>query len=565
EVCEYCLECTRATGCPGLTVEETDFGPKIVTDLSTCVSDGACTKGKVCPSFEKIVIRRKNPPARKGFFRDPATLPLPSSPAQFEETYYITTFAVGGMGSGVVSAILVRAGMKEGYRVLFADKKGLAIRNGGVYGYVIYSKNQEQVLAPVVPYGKANLILGVDLLETTRGLDPRMHMMVTNPARTAAVVNRHKTETVPSLMGRESFNPETLESKIKERTRKENYFSVDFSELSQKLLGSKLYANLLIVGAAFQSGGLPLSLESLVSAIRETVSKEDLEDNIKALHLGREIVMEPQKFISLIEKKKLSYHQIIDLKSKILSRRIFLGKKISLQYRQMVEHAVRWMHMDEGTNQKIALRVYELIQYQNADLAEQYLSLLWEVYRKDRSDHTATKAAMENLFKVLLIKDEVYVAHLLTSSEKFERDRERYGIQPENGDSVSYVHFNRPQVSFFGLDLELDMDTRNWMLTIVKHGKFLRKLLPEWHRREKEFRDWYVDLVRKFNYFESEVAYRTYVEILKSPELVSGYREIRYPKMEEARKKVEQLLARIEPLTGQVKEQAGSDFETHLP
>ncbi|MBI4217954.1 MAG: indolepyruvate ferredoxin oxidoreductase subunit alpha, partial [Elusimicrobia bacterium] len=47
EVCEYCLECTRATGCPGLTVEETDFGPKIVTDLSTCVSDGACTKGKV--------------------------------------------------------------------------------------------------------------------------------------------------------------------------------------------------------------------------------------------------------------------------------------------------------------------------------------------------------------------------------------------------------------------------------------------------------------------------------------------------------------------------------------
>ena len=37
EVCEYCLECTQATGCSGLTVEETLHGPKVATDLSLCV------------------------------------------------------------------------------------------------------------------------------------------------------------------------------------------------------------------------------------------------------------------------------------------------------------------------------------------------------------------------------------------------------------------------------------------------------------------------------------------------------------------------------------------------
>src|SRR5437667_7529971 len=45
---------------------------------------------------------------------------------------------VGGMGIGVVGAILVRAGHKEAYRVVFQDKKGLAIRNGGVYSQMTF-------------------------------------------------------------------------------------------------------------------------------------------------------------------------------------------------------------------------------------------------------------------------------------------------------------------------------------------------------------------------------------------------------------------------------------------
>ena len=54
EVCEFCLECTNVTGCPGLTIEETLYGPKMVTDLTHCVSDGACAKVKACPSFEEV-------------------------------------------------------------------------------------------------------------------------------------------------------------------------------------------------------------------------------------------------------------------------------------------------------------------------------------------------------------------------------------------------------------------------------------------------------------------------------------------------------------------------------
>ncbi len=42
EVCEYCLECTNQTGCPGLKVVDTDYGKKVQTDFTACVNDGAC-------------------------------------------------------------------------------------------------------------------------------------------------------------------------------------------------------------------------------------------------------------------------------------------------------------------------------------------------------------------------------------------------------------------------------------------------------------------------------------------------------------------------------------------
>ena len=158
---------------------------------------------------------------------------------------------------------------------------------------------------------------------------------------------------------------------------------------------------------------------------------------------------------------------------------------------------------------------------------------------------------IENLFKVMAIKDEIYVSHLLTSQEKIERDKLRYRVDESNGDEIHYTHFNRPHFSLLGLELEFDFHTKNWMLNIMKYCKFLRRLLPLWHAREKAFRNWYIDLVRGFNYFLDTEVYMKYVQILKIPETVSGYREIRYPKMEEARKKVFNLLSDIEFLKKQ--------------
>jgi indolepyruvate ferredoxin oxidoreductase len=87
------------------------------------------------------------------------------------------------------------------------------------------------------------------------------------------------------------------------------------------------------------------------------------------------------------------------------------------------------------------------------------------------------------------------------------------------------------------------MRTRPWMLRLMRRGKFLRRLLPAWHAKEKEFRDWYFDLADQFAAPRDPEAYATWLKILRLPEEATGYREVRYPRMAQARERAEELLA----------------------
>lgn len=543
DVCEYCLECTKATGCPGLTVEETPYGKKIVTDLSTCVSDGACTRVKVCPSFEKVVIRRNSPPVSTQ--RKVHEVPGVQEPS-FADIWYAYTAGVGGMGAGVVTAILVRAGFKQGYHVLFLDKKGLAIRNGGVYGHVAFCKTAHNI-SPVVPYGQADLLLGIDLLEAARGLDPQLNLRVMSSLRTHAVVNTQKTPTVLSLLGRDDFDAAQLLNAIRQRCRPDQTFGADFSAESEKAFGSKLYANVMLLGVAHQLGHIPVSLDNMIWSISETVPRHDLQENLGAFHYGRWMVHERTKTQNVGRKKSL-VAAVVEEKMRNLSTLYpITGRWLSRRYKQIVEDTHRWMSLDDATHAELARRIYDLICFEDVTCAKTYVRRVWQTYKRDRSDmnFSATRAVIHNLFKVTAIKDEIFVAHLLTSPEKRARDMERYRIDPAQGDTIQYVHFNRPQFTIFGRDIEFDLDTKDWQLTLMKRLKILRKILPGWHRKEKAFRDWYMNLVDDFNYFKDEKNYETFVGLLELPEQVRGYRDVRYPKMEEAYRTSQQRLKEI--------------------
>ena len=90
--------------------------------------------------------------------------------------------------------------------------------------------------------------------------------------------------------------------------------------------------------------------------------------------------------------------------------------------------------------------------------------------------------------------------------------------------------------------------TVSYVYRFIRHliQKLLRKLLPGWHAREKAFRGWYIQLVKRFQY-QDQASYQAYVQAFEVPEEVRGYREVRYPKMELAMSKAEAILKNHQP------------------
>ncbi|MCY3740421.1 MAG: 2-oxoacid:acceptor oxidoreductase family protein [Candidatus Poribacteria bacterium] len=550
EVCEFCRECTTATGCPGLKVVDTDYGDKIAIDQSNCVSDGACARIKyACPAFEEVIVTRKRPPQAQmmaSAYRDLLSddpLP-PPPPLTFERSWNTYAAGVGGMGIGTISKVLVVAGYFQGYDVTFCDRKGLAIRNGGVYTHIAYTQPSVHA-SPMIPYGKADLLLGLDILEAVRGITPRSLFRVASPDRTVAVVNTAKTETITTLIGKDDFDPDALEETLQTHTKSEAYFGIDLFTASEQLFGNKLYANMMLLGTAFQRRLIPLELEPLQLALKQMVPHADLETNMKAFNVGRRLALDSQQLVDEAPRES-NYAEMLSEKRQILESKRG-GKRLAQRYATLVESAVETMDVgSDNIHRLLALYTYDLVQFEGINYARMYIEKVKQVCASDSESYSyrATKAAIRYLHKVMLIKDEVYVAHLLTSKEKLERDKALYKVDTKNGDRIKYVHLNRPHFTVMGFDFETDIDTHNWQLNLMKRMKFLRRLLPEWHAKEKAFREWYISrVIDTFAPTDAET-YDKHLRALESVEEVRGYREIRYPKMEAAKQTVEELLGR---------------------
>ncbi len=615
EVCEGCLECTKQTACPGLTLVDTDYGRKVDTDLTWCVNDGACERVratndigidiKPCPSFEQVTIIRQK--RRRYLLPHLALDKLPESTPVHKmdkpgDAWRVHMAGVGGMGIGVVGAILVRAGHKQGYRIIFADKKGLAIRNGGVYSQITFvkddaeqkvevrSEKREEPLSVVrgplsvgpgegllatdngqrttgnsqltidhgrlttgqsastqhypttgtIPYGRADLLLAIDVLEGVRAIDPREQFRVATKDRTCAVVNLHKQPTILTLLGESDFDPDKLKDEIFANCREDHSYAKNISKLCEERLGSKQYVNIMILGVAYQLGLIPVSAHAIAWAIKDTI-RRDHRKNLKAFNIGRKLALEPRALPNRPE--PLTWEHLVTNKTRILRKKRLFGRRRANRFEQLVHGTIRAMKDLPGQlKYDLALRLYDLMQYQDHKLARRYADLIRAVYKRDSAARkfAATSAAVFSLAKVMLIKDEVYVSYLLTRYEKKQRDITKYGVDTSNGDRIKYRHHTKPEIGIGKWKIRLNITTTDWQLKLVSKMKWLRRL-PGMHTKEKAFRDWYIALLDRVR-LDGDPAYAQAIQALRAPEEATGYREIRYPKQDQIVKEVEALL-----------------------
>jgi indolepyruvate ferredoxin oxidoreductase len=437
-VCEGCGDCSTKSNCLSVLPYETEFGEKRRIHDSSCNRDYTCLEGD-CPSFVTITpARRRRRAARRALTRVRSSLPdgeLPTPPvAHVAGQYAIYFTGVGGTGVVTANRILATAAEAAGFWVDGLDQTGLSQKAGAVVSHLHLARDRRALAAAAVGSRGADLYLSGDILQAAGA----GHLAKVDPGRTIAVVDREITPTARMLQADLApTDVQILERAIEDRLGRDRVVFVDSTRIAETILGNHLLANVVVLGAAFQLGGLPVSLTDIERAVARQGTSAAA--NREAFTWGRWAVHEPHAVAA----------KLLDAAG---SNDIF---DPSASARQTATELTAARDLPDALRDVIVRRTAQVIDYQNESLAQRFLALVARAaaYDDDDRDWALTRAVAESWFKLLTYKDEYEVARLHLKAD-YGRIAHDLGI--DGGYSVTY-HLHPPVLRRLGLAKKLPL------------------------------------------------------------------------------------------------------------
>ena len=361
-VCEGCGDCGAKSNCVSILPLETPLGRKRQIDQSSCNKDFSCLEG-FCPAFVTLEGAQIKKTQAKGL--DLPDLPEPALPT-ISGTHNIVITGVGGTGVVTVGALLSMAAHLEGTGAGVMEMAGLAQKGGAVHIHCRLAEKPSDISAIRVAVGEADALIGGDLVVSaaakTLGLMAR--------GRTGAVCNSHEIITGAFTHDTEfSLPTDAMTLGLRARLGDDALHVLDASALATKLLGDAIYANVLMLGAAWQAGLIPLSGQAIRRAVE--LNGAAVKGNLAAFEIGRWAISH--------------------------------SKEAARAVRQEV------VPTPLGLDEQIALHFEHLEKYQDRALADRYET---RVRAAEKIDKGFALALAKGYHKLLSYKDEYEVARL---------------------------------------------------------------------------------------------------------------------------------------------------------
>lgn len=535
DVCENCGHCAEVSNCMSLQKVPTEFGAKTSIHQSSCNQDQSCIGGE-CPSFVTVKMD-----AGKGV-RKPAMpeidddFPAPAMPA-IDRPYHIYVPGVGGTGVITINAILAQAANLDGNHVLSFDQTGAAQKWGPVLSSLIVCASDEEMTANNVGLGRADLYLALDLLGAADG----KNLMRCRPDRTVAVINSAvlpNAEMIRNVHLKISESP--MVDAILELADRNSSLVLDARTLAEGLFGDYMLTNMVVVGAAYQSGLLPISAASVEAAIR--LNKVQVEGNIAAFRAGRLYVHDRAKIEEMARKP---YRTFAD-RTVELDRRPSPGRS-SARDNLLAQIG----EVDPELRRLLDIRIADLIDYQGRAYARRYADLVAEAAEKERGVAGAagevTAAVARNLHKLMAYKDEYEVARLLTQATF--RDRALASFDPG---AKLYFNLQPPLLRSFGMKKKIALGA--WFAPVLKllaKMRFVRGTpfdifgYAPTRREERRLIGWYVSLMTRALAKMEAGNLGLVREIAELPDDIRGYEAIKLKSVEKVRDRADTLMSAL--------------------
>ena len=388
-VCEGCGDCSIESNCLSVVPKETPFGRKRQIDQNSCNKDYSCLNG-FCPSFVTVegdVARQQSEVIETGKLEAlVGTLPAPRIP-DIDSCYDLLVTGVGGTGVITVGALITMAAHLEGKGASELDFMGFAQKFGPVLSYLRIAEEPANINQVRIEPARADALIGCDLVVSS---SPKASITYQRD-HTRALLNTAEMLTGDFIRHRDaSLRRDDRIAAIAAALGDDNLTSIDANHLAERLMGDTIYANVLLVGCAWQSGLIPVSEKALLRAIELNGIK--IDENKRAFAWGRIAAANPDAIQDLLAGEQTNVTETLD--AMIARRRDFL------------------------------------VDYQDEALAQRYTNLVARVRDAEAAVSNSdklTQAVVKSYFRLLSYKDEYEVARLHTRKDFLDSVKKEFG------------------------------------------------------------------------------------------------------------------------------------------
>lgn len=503
------------------------------------------------PLLEQVEIIRTRPPAPTWRSADSERVAPPRPVHAQQGAWRAHCAGFRGEQPGLVATALIEAGILMGYRVQTAHLAAPIGRGRRAWAQILYTRRGDQgargdastselgaTLPAETPYGEADLLLGADGVETLRAVGPDPALRVASSERTTAVVNTGPLE--------DQFDEQAVECcrRLNEAlgavTHLEHRAFGDFAVACRARFLTDRVIDLVLLGIAFQRGFVPVTVESIETAVRRLESR-GYGRCVDAFEYGRRLAVDPR----LLELAHGGDDESRDASGERLLRRLLLetrrsgwgGKRRAEKFKALATESIRALRGLESSEaghiarREFLVAVHRCLTWGGMPLARRYADMVRSLHAGDREEggFAMTRHVIRPLAEAVLIRDLLHLAAMSTSLEHRRRTRDRLAVRFARGDVMERRYLNRIEGTVFGRRFRLDVRTSDWPARILA---VVAPWIPERVRGskdEQEMRDYVVQLVERAIRGAADNP-RQWSAVLKrlheTCEATSGFREI---------------------------------------
>ena len=184
---------------------------------------------------------------------------------------------VGGQGTVLAAKVLAQAAQDKGWQVRTAETIGMAQRGGNVTSHVRMGNGGEEVFAPLLAHGTADLVIAFEPGEAARVLP---FLAPNGVLVTATTPIQPVTAALSSAPYRADRVVQRLEAQL--AGTEASFVAVDDAALV-RTIGSRKVLNTLLLARALAAGHVPLDVDDLRHAIEVCVKPAFVQLNLAAI------------------------------------------------------------------------------------------------------------------------------------------------------------------------------------------------------------------------------------------------------------------------------------------